>query len=603
MNTTKNFWFSRFGWVWAVLAVVGGIAVAGGCTGIGLENGVPAPVQQTHHLLAVGESLQASGHLAATEVRSLVYIRQEQSWDILRTPAIAGPTDRVLWIVLAPQHSDATTLQAMMRWTGNGWSTQQDTQASSFVWEGRPGFLFDLGQHPVDTEIQAAFRITTGNQTAWLNFGNQNYRVHIQKAQELQWIGYLQVHQSGLLRKIPGDSVFRGHGVQVTVETYPATSQVDVQLHWTVGGFEATKKTPMSVSQIQVGTHRNNVQWSALIPTEHLTGSQELIFWVEARGVHNTLWDSRQGANYKARISTPPAPTWAQAGVYTWSKARQMPDGSWSYMNWFYNEQMANPLKATPDQYQAYASAPIPALEVYIPGVTDRPENRDALGQFVRVEVWSPFFSGQPDGAWKAYPMSFHEWHGNNARFRWNVREFRAPQMPAVGVDCAANGLYPFKYRISTDQGARWYWVGTQGLPNGGENRFLDWKNMSYAPMLTVDGQRSGDALTWEARAGQPTSRNLTLINTNSYTVEINRLWLQDNSTSWTLTVAGCSSLENCRKALLPGERFSLAISFTAPTNTAEPQYNQLLLDVVDPAQRCQHSGTFPLSLQGNTIP
>jgi hypothetical protein len=136
--------------------------------------------------------------------------------------------------------------------------------------------------------------------------------------------------------------------------------------------------------------------------------------------------------------------------------------------------------------YQVYASAPSLAVEVYAPGITDAyhpaPSGNPSL---IRAEVYSPFFSGRPDGAWKGHRMYLRELAGNNWRFSWDIRDFRNVSMAGpIGVDCADAGTYPFKIRLSTNGGKSWKWLGTEGLPYGGQNLSFEWDNHWNQPAI-----------------------------------------------------------------------------------------------------------------------
>ncbi|TNE48711.1 MAG: hypothetical protein EP343_14975 [Deltaproteobacteria bacterium] len=591
------------GWLWIGLM----IAFSGGCSGPQEPNGttptksqVPNNWQIQQTSLQVGATLQAAGTLTSREARLMLHVQQERSWDVFVTPAFPQANERVLWVALSPKVTSGQAPTATVRWTKDEWKSHTDTQGNTFSWEGRQGYVFDLGKHITGTKLQAAFRVQWLQQDEWLNRGKQNYEIQVTTPKKLDWLGQVQVSQNGLTRKVPGDTVFAGQPVEVSVQTYPMTPGVDVNLHWTSKGFSNAQTIPMRLVESHVGSYGNNAKWEATIPTKLWSGDKELVFWVEAKGQDKTLWASRNGANYKAVIQKPPQPTWAQAGVYLWSKAHRLPDGSWSYMNWRYYPSLGNPFRATPSQYQAYASAPIPAIEVYVPGVTDNMKDRDSLRGFVRAEVWSPFFSGSPQGTWKAHPMTFREWAGNNMRFQWNVREFRAPNMPAIGVDCAVDGSYPFKFRLSTDNGTTWHWLGLEGIPQGGKDRTMEWQNQSYPPNLSLVGQRSGQPMEWTSTTGQTTSRTLTFVNTNSHDVVVASVWLQ-SPTGWSLQIPGCSDPKTCVRTLKPGDRMNMDVAFSPATSGTSR--NQLLLRLKDPLRPCVRSGTHTASLRGITTP
>ena len=291
------------------------------------------------------------------------------------------------------------------------------------------------------------------------------------------WAGTVLSDEDGLPRP-PGAAIFAGHALAVSAESWPQSPAAHAILHWSTNGFGAIHHTPMSFAAIGVGPTGENARWSSALPASVLSAGATLAFWIEASSPNGGLIESRSGQNYGGPIAPAPAPGWGEVGDYTFTKCHAPPDCQYG---WFYSSGLPDPLSATLADYQVYAWAPSPAVELWVPGLTDAPgvTAADAAG-FLRVEVWSPFFSGKPDGAWAAHALALDEVDGNNWRYRWQVRIQAAPGLPAIGVDCPLDGDYPFKLRVSTDGGASWSWLGTAGFPDGGANRTMHWQNADW---------------------------------------------------------------------------------------------------------------------------
>jgi hypothetical protein len=427
----------------------------------------------------VAAALLQQGVISASEAQMLVPLGTEGGWTVMLTPGLPSNTARLSMIAVgqpvAAGQSGQSTTSPIARWSTNQWGSFTDTAGQLYTVNTAPVLVFKLAdptQIGNGAFIQAAVRVGG----AWLSQGGANYRFVIPSPYALSWLGAVTAGQQGVARAIPGQSLFAGHDTSVTVDTYPMLPNTAATLHWTSDGYATIHDVPMDLAAVNVGAYGNDARWVGTIPTSAMSAGPTVAFWAEAssNGPGGTLWDSRNGQNYVASVAASPQATWAQLGAYQFLTSQS---------GWYYGfaSTLADPLSATPGDFQAYAASASPAVEVYAPGITDAPGGASACaGGFVRVEAWSPFFSGTPGGAWAAYALPFVETSGNNCRFKWLLQNTGFTQPPPgvtypAGNGYPVDGAYPYKMRISTDGGATWQWLGTAGLPGGGGNRTVNW--------------------------------------------------------------------------------------------------------------------------------
>ena len=429
--------------------------------------------------VTVAAALLAKGVISAYEAPMLVPLGTESGWTVMLTPGLPSATARLTMVVVGQPvpagQVGASTANPIARWSKDQWTSSTDTAGQLYTVNTAPVLVFPLAQ---PTQIgngaflQAAVRVGG----AWLSAGGVNYRFIIPSPNALSWVGGLTVGQQGVLRTIPGQSLFAGHDASVTLDTYPMLPGTVATLHWTQDNHVTVHDVPMDLAAVNVGAYGDDARWVATLPTGAMSAGPTIALWAEAssNGPGGTRWDSNNGQNYVASVAAPPQASWAQLGAYRYLTSQS---------GWYYGfaSTLADPLSATPGDFQAYAASPSPAVEVFAQGITDAPRGAAACaGGFVRVEAWSPFFSGTPTGAWAAYALPFVETAGNNCRFKWLLQNTGFTQ-PPPGVSAPAtggypvDGAYPYKLRISTDGGATWQWLGTAGLPGGGGNRTVNW--------------------------------------------------------------------------------------------------------------------------------
>ena len=538
----------------------------------------------------VAGKLEAAGVLTGPQALGLLRVSAGKDlWGVFVTPGAPGADQAIEVVVLAPDGLVEMPSTGAVRWSADGWSHQADAPGEKFAATPLRGLVFTLGARGSPGSIDFAVALQFGGATVWLNREGANYHLEVLGQRRLDYVGGLTAQQGGVLRQLTADPLFAEHEVEFSVETYPPSSDVQPVLHWR--GQRGEGAAPMGLSSVEAGPYRQNAQWTASVPPSQLRAEQTLEFWVEAKGPLNTLWDSQEGANHRMPVAVAPAPSWAELGAYSFTKCHPSGGGS-CQVGWFYGSGLTEPFQATPAEYQVYAAAPSIAVEVYVPGVTDvgvlGPEGAPS---FVRAEIFSPFFSGRPSGSWSGYPLRFAERAGNNWRLRWDVRSFSIPFSPPIGVDCAVNGDYPFKVRLSTDGGNRWQWLGQQGLPFGGDNRTMRWENQSAPPALSV----SGSTQLPLTAVGHFATRRIELVNTTGMAVVMTGLAVQ--GAAFSALVSGCPTLATCNRTLQSGERFPIDLRF-APSSPGVAQ-GQLQLFEHAEGDVCYQAGRLDVGLTG----
>ena len=428
---------------------------------------------------SVAASLLQQGVITASEAQMLVPLGTESGWTVMLTPGIPNALARLSIIAVgqpvAAGQTGASTAAPIARWSSDQWGHSTDTAGVQYTVNTAPVLVFKLAeatQIGSGAFVEATVRVGG----VWLNNTSANYKFILASPNALSYLGGLAAGQDGVIRAIPGQTLLGGHDTSVTVETYPMLPNSAATLHWTDDNQATIHDVPMALAAVNVGAYANNARWTGAIPTGAMSAGPTVAFWVEATssGPGGALWDSRNGQNYVASVAAAPTVDWAELGTYGFFTSMS----GWWYG---YNAGLANPLSATPSNYQVYTTAPSPGVELHVPGVTDAVGGAAACSAgFIRVEAWSPFFSGTPGGAWKAYALPFAETIGNNCRFKWQIQDISHAMTPP-GVDYPAggnypvDGAYPYKVRISTDGGATWQWLGTSGLPSGGADRTITW--------------------------------------------------------------------------------------------------------------------------------
>ncbi len=502
---------------------------------------------------ATVNALTTTSVLTAAENRMLLSLGSENGWDLYVTPGVPGANEAIKALIVSMPGVGIPSA-AIARISTDAWKTSKDIAGTTVKIEGRKAFRFLLGGHAAGKQLQMAFRLTFSGTDIWLSAQDKNYKVDIKADAALKWAGDVATVQDGLTRQIPGDVAYRFHPLTVRVDTWPETPKVDAVLHYTTNDFQKLTSVPMTLDAVKVGATGDHSRWIATLPATALATGAKLVFWVEAKTASSSAFASLDGKNYTATLATPPAVSFAKVGKYSFSKQS----------GWSFESTLDNPFVSIPSSYMPPS---MPAVELYVAGVTDRADAGNiALGGFVRVEVWSPFFSGSlVDGRWMDWRLGFQEQKGSNWRMSWPVRSHGAPFSPPNGVIHIVNGMpyapagdYPYKFRITSDNGQTWQWLGTGALPWGGDNRTLTWTNQEYPPQLTVAGTP-----TWgKTLLNVASVHKIELVNTTNDTLAMSSIALNNPNGVFAVKVVGCTALSPCTKTLKPGARLTMNVTF-----------------------------------------
>ncbi len=563
---------SRAG-LFGLIAVLAGCSAASGGENFPSEATGRTESAVTTRLSDLAQYLVGQGVVQEPEAARLMQLGQENGWTAFRTPGVVGTSSVLTAVVVGPEGSFAEASEGTARCSDDGWTHSSDRTVVPQDWQGRAVMAFGLGTLGSDKTLACAFRVRLDGYDTWLNNGGKDYRTTVRPELPLAWVGSLRLVQDGLPRTLDVDPAYPKHGLTVEVSTYPQTPQTDVVLHYTTDGFATVRRVRAGYLAVDTGPHGQDTRWAATIPASELQPGKRVEFWVEATNPHTTLWDSRHGSNYGVVVaSAPPPVVWAEAGAYHYQP---------KYGPWSYRSGVADPLTYTMGTWLPPSSPPHPAVQLYIPGVTDRQDARDAAGQFVRVEVWSPFFSGSADGPWKAHPLSLREGAGNDWRFSWQVHHAGCSCEPPPGADSLVDhGVYPYKYRVSTDGGETWSWVGSAGVPYGGDDLHVGWF-INHHPSSSIE--LSGSVTEpWgvvydvgSVQHGKVAVRTEQLVNQGPVSVTFGSRYgapflTDDGGGSFSIQVDGCDDESTCQYVLEPGDAIGVTITF-APVTAGEP--------------------------------
>jgi hypothetical protein len=399
------------------------------------------------------------------------------------TPAFPGAASTP-WVVIDLNYNPTNTcgIAAEAVYTTDGWKTQGTASGAAQAVGKRQLVTIPLPAQPEGTQVELAALIRTcyGGQwhdSFWVNNAGANYRYRVFPSRALSFVGNRAAWADGIAVDTVGGISYAGHDVTVTVQTYPATAGAKLSLHYSLDGAAAAT-VPMAFDFDGAGELGNDVQWQAKVPAAALAKGAGVEFWLSATDVvGNTHWDSRGGQNFHLTIGDAAVVSWAGAGAFTFTKwaadceTRLNPGTTY---NWCYRPQLSEPFRADNGVYQAYASWPHLALEVFVPGVTDRAMNDGAAAaignHFFKAEVYSDLASAAPGGAWSGIPMKYVTRRGNNFVFAY-LPICQGANPVACGVGPIPDGTYQYKLRVSADHGRTWRWVGTES----GANRTLEW--------------------------------------------------------------------------------------------------------------------------------
>lgn len=140
------------------------------------------------------------------------------------------------------------------------------------------------------------------------------------------------------------------------------------------------------------------------------------------------------------------------------------------------------------------------------------------------------------------------------------------------------DSVYPYKFRVSADGGRTWSWVGTGGVPYGGEDLHLGWflsRPTSYVT-LTDASTKPWGAVVFEfgqVDSVQGATRHTQFVNTSTIPVTISprngATWIADDPDGrFSATIADCDDEATCTVELEAGEALALDLAFVPGTST-----------------------------------
>lgn len=532
-------------------------AICGACVAIEAPE-LEAPLAERAAAVSTLEvALDAAGLPAASLLRQAAVLGSESGWDVVQVPAWPLPGQAVR-VVLVANTARPGPAQARLRLSTDGWGQFTDSLGSvRATAEGVPYVVFPPMRF--SQPVAALFAVEVGEPwgSVWLNRGGADYGFSVAAAVPLSWMGELAFVQEGLPRAGHGDVLFEGHSLTVTADTWPLTAGVDAALRWTVDGV-VQPEVPMALDAVGTGVFGANARWTGTLDTGALPVGAVVAVSVRARNAGAALVDDRGGAGYQLTVAASPELDWWQVGRFGFSECHW--NGSTCVAGWQWQSPLLDPFLATPSEFQAGGSMPYPSVELYVPGVTVQNVPYDPAGGFLRVAVSSPFFSGDPAGAWLRHPLRFREASGNNLRYDWQVREHYAPNMPAVGVQCPPEGDYPFRFEVSTDGGRTYTAIGDGAWPDEGEDRTMSWLRFGTAPSLTTIP--AGALQIADTAVGSVSFGTITLVNTSGEPLRFSELAF--DQPAFSVRSQGCPA-GGCPVQVAPGAQAPLQVRF-APT-------------------------------------
>ena len=420
----------------------------------------------------------------------------------------------------------------------------------------------------------------------------------------LDWIGDLSIYQNDFndLTLDPAvDKAYRFHDLIFTVDTFPMLegqqlAAADVMLVWIsdADDDDTVNETAMFKSADNVGPYGNNQRWEVTLPYADFSDGGELTFWVEAMVGGKLSVDDNGGEKYSLTLQDPPTPTWWERGVYSFTKCKYDPDTGGCDSGWFWNAGLNPVLDLDPSDYQTYGWAPRLAIEFYIPGVTDSPDYQAMIDSgFLQVEVFSPIFSGSPEGEWIPYSIKFEEKYFDNLRYSWFFYNFYGPGEIMGATECVQDGTYPWKFRVSTSNGEVWSYIGDGTPPESGDDMQLTWTDYTYPPGLTTMGEK-----TLGAAVGGSTSSEFTFVNTGNDTVVVTKVEVVPSATDdISFAVLEGPQFGDVPFELLSGDKYKLNVTYSP--QQAGPSTATLKLHVYSTQQPCKLKGVIEHEFTG----
>jgi len=383
-------------------------------------------------------------------------IGSDRGWIVPAHPAVQEE------IFVAYRLARAYQSRAHVRFTTDGWRTSRDLDLREWCSDPADPFVlvgYSIGSFPQGTHVELAIAVEpldASQPTEWLNNERANYALDVGAHPGIEWVGDAHLRING--ETITAASAPAGQPLQVYAQTFPAGP---MHMSLFVSDSNGTTEVPMALERDGAGSNGNNSQWRGTIPAERMRAGQRLQYWIRATDLNGKeAWDSNNGANYRVTPRAYPV-MWAGGfGQYrpTDRSYREgslfLADGSTSFGCFNHGA--------------SASSYVVRAVRVYVPGITDRADVPPGASSILRAELYTDLREG--GRGWHAVPATFARKLNND--FIYTFMSYG--ELCGGGVEAAgsriADGSYGFKMRFSTDNGATWFWRGTDNGPNGGND-------------------------------------------------------------------------------------------------------------------------------------
>lgn len=512
--------------------------------------------ERTAPIRALQATLDDLGIPSDDLLREAVVFAEEPGWTLLRLPAFPAPNEPFRILALSEfvrEPPPSVTLVA----TTTAWFTQVDVRGRALMTsDDRPLYMWGPVSLPA-ANVELAVRVDEPNFPVWVNNGGANYTFPVAAPVPVTWVGHVVATLDLQTRNLPVDPLFVGHDLTLWASTWPQTSNVEVFARWTVDGVRQPD-VQGSLSKINDGQFGNDSRWELQLPTADLIAGQVVGADIVVRSAGPDLVEDNAGQRWTGTFAAAPPVLWWDTGLWGFSDCHW--NGFTCFTGWQWDTNLPDPLDASPGQFQAGARAPIPGVELFVPGVTDRLDYDPAALELLRVEVESPFFNGDPAAAPGSWPLTFRAREGNNLQYEWEIRQQYHPLLLPNGVDCPTAGAYPYHFRVSTDGGDTWTIVGVGSHPSALDGTLL-WSNFYSTPELTT--APSGGLLALpDTPIGQLSTGTLTLVNTSGVPLTLSDLHFNAPQTEFSVSYRNCPDVTACTPTIAPGGQLALQVRF-----------------------------------------
>lgn len=277
----------------------------------------------------------------------------------------------------------------------------------------------------------------------------------------IEWVGdtHLRVGETWLP---PTITPAAGRDLDVFAQTFPVGAARTVELFWADADYGQIDSVEMTLDADWVGLYGNNSQWRAAIPSDALATDADTHYWIRAEDFEgNVLYDSQSGGNYHVRARRYDVGWIGGLGSYRPINGDYVVGG-------LFNDEGSTSTGCWNHGVSA-SSFRARAARVWIPGLTDRGLD-DAELAAVRSMVRFEVYTDARDGGWTGIPAQHVRREGNDFLYQFMFATFNPGCVIGLG-----DGTYSFKLRASTDDGASWFWRGTDNGPSGGDDLLVQY--------------------------------------------------------------------------------------------------------------------------------